>query len=200
MKDRAQEQTKSYEKSLPSTFGEIKSFNPQRNIKVHKNILRVVDDQLLRNCPMHVQAALRELYEGFDGESVSRVAVENLVKKIIPQAGFTGGCVFIIDPSTNSLKLRTVIGTVNLRSTYDIELDPRDKAVAALLKLEPIIELKDELSAEALAGIYRALGEQRKVGVLYLESPAADPEAFEERTMATFEAMRRALSDVLLLQ
>ena len=200
VKDRAQEQSKSYEKSLPTTFGEIKSFDPQRNIKVHKNIARVVDDKLLRKCPRHVQEALRELYAGFDGEAVSKLAVENLIKKIIPQAGFTGGCVFVIDPSTNSLKPRTVIGTVNLRSTYDIDLDPRDKAVAALLKLEPIIELKDELSAEALAGIYRALGEQRKVGVLYLESPAADPEAFEERTMATFEAMRRALSDVLLLQ
>ena len=81
-------------------------------------------------------------------------------------------------------------------------LDPKDYAVEALSKSDPvIIEPGESLDHEALAGIYRVLGEQRKVGVLYLESPAGEAAAsVNEKTMLTFEAMRRALSDVLLLQ
>jgi len=202
VKDRAQEQAKSYEKSLPNTFGSMKAFNPERSIKAHKKITRVIDDNLLRQCPHHVQSALHDLYSEMDGETVSRSAVETLIKRIIPSAGFTGGCVFVIDPSTSSLKPRTVIGKVTLRSTQDVTLDPADHAVEALSKPDPVvIEHKEELSAAALSGIYRSLGEQRKVGVLYLESPTgSDPASFKDKTLVTFEAMRRALSDVLLLQ
>lgn len=202
VKDRAQEQAKSYEKSLPATFGEMKSFNPARKINVHKKISRVIDHELLKQCPHHVQTALQDLYADMDGETVHRSAVETLIKRIIPQAGFTGGCVFVIDPSTASLKPRTVIGRVSLRSTKDVTLDPHDHAVEALSKPEPVvIEPSEELPSAPLAGIYRSLGEDRKVGVLYLESPTgSDPAAFKDKTMITFEAMRRALSDVLLLQ
>jgi hypothetical protein len=202
VKDRAQQQAKSYERSLPATFGTMKSFNPDRKIKVHKKITRVIDAALLRQCPHHVQTALQDLYGEMDGETVSRSAVETLIKRIIPQAGFTGGCVFVIDPSTATLKPRTIIGHVSLRSTKDVELDPKDHAVEALSKVDPvIIEPSNSLDHAALAGIYRVLGEQRKVGVLYLESPAGqNPEASRDKTLITFEAMRRALSDVLLLQ
>ena len=202
VKGRAQQHTIQYEKSLPGTFGSVSSFNPARNIRVHTKMARVIDDALLKQCPAAVQAALKSLYADIDGERVSRAAVETLIKEIIPKAGFTGGCVFVIDPTSLTLKPRTIIGRVALRSTKDVALDPGDHAVTALSNVEPlVIESREDLSSPSLAGIYRALGEQRKVGVLYLESPASDgAPTSRERALVTFEAMRRALSDVLLLQ
>lgn len=202
VKGRAQEHTSRYEKSLPNTFGTVAAFNPERNIRVHKKMVRVIDEALLKQCSHVVQSALKALYADMDGEKVSRAAVETLIKRIIPQAGFTGGCVFVIDPTTLTLKPRTVIGRVALRSTKDVALDPGDHAVTALSNTEAlVVESREDLSSSALAGIYRALGEQRKVGVLYLESPSGiDSPSTRERALVTFEAMRRALSDVLLLQ
>ncbi len=202
VKDRAHQHAQSYEKSLPGTFGDVASFNPERTLRVHKKMARVIDDVLLKQCPQQVQGALKALYEEMDGDTVSRTAVEKLIKQIIPQAGFTGGCVFVIDPTTLSLRPRTLIGRVSLRSTQDVTLDPADDAVAALSKPDPlVIESNQELPLGPLAGIYRSLGEQRKVGVLYLESPAGGAAGTErEKALATFEAMRRALTDVLLLQ
>lgn len=202
VKGRAQETTTRYEKSLPRTFGSVAAFNPARNIRVHNKMARVIDDALLKQCPQAVQAALKALYADMDGQRVSRTAVEILIKNIIPQAGFTGGCVFVIDPTTLTLKPRTVIGRVALRSTTDVALDPGDHAVSALTNTETlVVDSTEVLSPTGLAGIYHALGEQRKVGVLYLESPASgDSPESRQKALVTFEAMRRALSDVLLLQ
>lgn len=202
VKGRAHEHAQRYEKTIPDSFGSVGAFNPERNIRVHKKIARVIDDALLKQCSQQVQAALKQLYADMDGDTVSRAAVERLIKEIIPQAGFSGGCVFVIDPTTLSLRPRTVIGQVALRSTKDVALDPGDAAVAALSKQDPLfIQSSDEIPSAGLAGIYRSLGEQRKVGVLYLESPTGGSSRPErEKALVTFEAMRRALSDVLLLQ
>lgn len=202
VKGRAQEHASRYEKSLPGTFGSVETFNPARSIRVHKKMARVIDEVLLKQCPKSVQNALKVLYADMDGERVSRAAVEKLIRNIIPQAGFTGGCVFVIDPTSLTLKPRTIIGRVAMRSTKDVALDPGDHAVSALANTETlVIEGQPQLSSTAFAGIYRALGEQRKIGVLYLESPSvSDSPGVREKTLVTFEAMRRALSDVLLLQ
>lgn len=202
VKGRAHEHAQQYEKTLPDTFGAVGAFNPERDIRVHNKMARVIDDALLKQCPQQVQGVIKELYADMDGDRVDRLVVEKLIKQVIPAAGFTGGCVFVIDPTSLSLRPRTVIGRVALRSTKDVALDPADNAVAALTNTEPlIIQSTHGLPDDMLAGIYRALGEQRKVGVLYLETPSVGSLGAERaKALATFEAMRRALSDVLLLQ
>jgi hypothetical protein len=160
----------------------------------------VIADHDFRLCPPHVQEALRTLYNDIDGYSVNKNAIQTLLKSIIPQAGFTGGCVFVIDPSTASLKPRTVIGQVNLRQIENISLDPADMAVAALGQTEPLFDLKEDGTAQLIEGIYSSLGGQRKVGVLYLETPKSVNEEPAGKTIGTYNILKKALCDVLHLK
>jgi hypothetical protein len=200
IKERAVEQSKKYQEALPEVFNSLENFNPKRNIDVHERMKAVIADQDFRVCPPHVQEALRTLYNEIDGYSVNKNAIQTLLKSIIPDAGFTGGCVFVIDPSTASLKPRTIIGQVNLRAINNVTLDPADLAVAALGTHEPLFHVKDDATPIALEGIYSALGEQRKVGVLYLETPTPMNEVPEGRTIGTYNILKRALCDVLHLK
>lgn len=200
IKERAVEQAKRYQEALPEVFNSLENFNPKRNIDVHARMKAVIADQDFRVCPPHVQEALRTLYNVIDGYAVNKSAIQTLLKSIIPQAGFTGGCVFVIDPSTASLKPRTIIGQVNLRAISNVSLDPGDLAVAALGAHGHLFDVKEDAQPLPLEGIYSALGEQRKVGVLYLETPKTANEEPEGRTIGTYNILKRALCDVLNLK
>ncbi|MEN9847163.1 MAG: hypothetical protein RIS36_2310 [Pseudomonadota bacterium] len=200
IKERAVEQAKRYQEALPEVFNSLENFNPKRNIDVHARMKAVIADQDFRVCPPHVQEALRTLYNVIDGYAVNKSAIQTLLKSIIPQAGFTGGCVFVIDPSTASLKPRTIIGQVNLRAITNVSLDPGDLAVAALGAHGHLFDVKEDAQPLPLEGIYSALGEQRKVGVLYLETPKTANEEPEGRTIGTYNILKRALCDVLNLK
>ena len=194
------QQSKRYQEALPEVFNSLDNFNPKRNIDVHQRMSAVIADQDFRLCPPHIQEALRTLYNDIDGYAVNKAAIQTLLKSIIPQAGFTGGCVFVIDPSTASLKPRTIIGQVNLRQIQNISLDPGDLAVAALGQTEPLFDLKGEGTSEPIEGIYSSLGGQRKVGVLYLEGPKTINEEPAGKTIGTYNILKKALCDVLHLK
>jgi hypothetical protein len=200
IKERAVEQAKKYQEALPEVFNSLENFNPKRNIDVHARMKAVIADQDFRVCPPHVQEALRSLYNEIDGYAVNKGAIQTLLKSIIPQAGFTGGCVFVIDPSTACLKPRTIIGQVSLRAISNVSLDPGDMAVAALGTHGPLFDLKEDALPLPLEGIYSALGEQRKVGVLYLETPKTSNEDPEGKTIGTYNILKKALCDVLHLK
>jgi hypothetical protein len=200
IKERAIEQSKKYQEALPEVFSSLENFNPKRNIDVHHRMSAVIADGDFRLCPPHVQEALRTLYNEMDGYAVNKAAIQTLLKSIIPQAGFTGGCVFVIDPSTASLKPRTIFGQVSLRAIQNVTLDPGDLAVAALGQTEPLFDLKDDDSTTHLEGIYSSLGGQRKVGVLYLETPKHLNEEPAGKTIGTYNIIKRALCDVLHLK
>ena len=200
IKGRAVEQSKKYQEALPEVFNSLENFNPKRNIDVHERMKAVIADQDFRVCPPHVQEALRSLYNEIDGYAVNKNAIQILLKSIIPDAGFTGGCVFVIDPSTASLKPRTIIGQVSLRAISNVTLDPADLAVAALGTHETLFDIKDDAKPIPLEGIYSALGEQRKVGVLYLETPKHTHEEPEGKTLGTYNILKKALCDVLHLK
>jgi hypothetical protein len=200
IKERAVQQSKKYQEALPEVFNSLDNFNPKRNIDVHARMKAVIADQDFRLCPPHVQEALRTLYNDIDGYAVNKNAIQTLLKSIIPEAGFTGGCVFVIDPSTASLKPRTIIGQVTLRAISNVTLDPGDLAVAALGAHEPLLDIKEDAQPLPLEGIYSALGEQRKVGVLYLETPRNTHEDPEGKTIGTYNILKKALCDVLHLK
>jgi hypothetical protein len=133
------------------------------------------------------------------GESVNKVLVGRLLKDVVPAAGFTGGCVFVVDPSSLSLKPRTMIGTVQMRTISNVALEQGDAAVTALSCSEPIVTLPVALSDAPLTGIYCALGDRKKIGVLYLELPKSTPSKSADETLGVFRAIKQTLCDALLL-
>jgi len=198
IKEQAVNQSRRYQEALPEVFNSLENFNPKRNVESHTRMRAIIADGDFRLCPPHVQEALRSLYSEMDGYSVNKAAIQTLLKSIIPQAGFTGGCVFVIDPSTSSLRPRTVIGTVSLRAITNVNLEPGDMAVTALGQSDPLLHTKND--PPPIDGIYSALGGARKVGVLYLETPRGAQDIGEGKTIGTFNIIKQALCDVLHLK
>jgi hypothetical protein len=199
IRDRAVENSKHYQKSLPEVFGTLTEFNPSQQLEKHLRIKRVLDEQTLQLCPEGVRQALREIYSQMSDESVNKALVGRLLKNVVPDAGFTGGCVFVVDPSSLSLKPRTMIGKVQMRDISNVALEPGDTAVSALASPEPIVIIPETLSDSSLTGIYSALGTRKKIGVLYLELPKDGSKQADENTISLFNVIRKTLCDALLL-
>ena len=201
IKERAVEQSKRYKEVLPEVFSTLATFDPKKAIETHERMSAAIADKDFRLCPPHIQEALRSLYTDLNGYSVNKAAIQTLLKSIIPQAGYTGGCVFVVDPSTASLKPRTIIGEVNLRTISNVSLEPGDIAVTALSQGAPIFQFDDKNTVSSLEGIYSSLGSARKVGVLYLERPTTGILIQnDERELGTFNILKQALCDILHLK
>jgi hypothetical protein len=200
IRDKAVENSKHYQKNLPEVFGNIDQFNPQQNIEKHKRVARAIEEKYLKYCPESVQKSLKDLYAELSDSSVNKTLVGKLLKTIVPDAGFTGGCVFVVDPSSLSLKPRTLIGKVQMRQITNVALEPGDAAVSALSSQQPVVQLSEDLSDVSLAGIYCALGGRKKIGVLYLETPQKAHNKPDEGTLGVFEVIRKALCDTLLIE
>jgi hypothetical protein len=217
---RAVEHTEHYKSALPATFATLASFDPPSAINRHKLGSRASDNQHIRHCPPAVQAALRSLYSEMPSSGVSKEVIEQLVKKIIPDAGFTGGCVFLIDPSQMSLLPLSVIGNVRLRRLGRINLKTApgsamaglvadnittsihtqgDPALVAFNCSQPLIEREGDDAIESTAGIYSSLGTKRRIGVLYLEAPEHAVGRSDSSAVKTFKALRQALCDALMV-
>jgi hypothetical protein len=200
IRDRAVENSRHYQKSLPEVFGDIDKFDPQQNLEKHKRVARALEERYLQFCPEGVQKALKDLYAEMSNDSVNKSLVGRLLKDIVPEAGFTGGCVFVVDPSSLSLKPRTLIGKVKMRQITNVALEPGDAAVSALSSTQPVIQVSDDLMDSSCTGIYSSLGGRKKVGVLYLEKPHTTAAKPDDSTLGVFEVIRKALCDALLIE
>ena len=86
-----------------------------------------------------------------------------------------------------------------MREITNVALGPGDAAVSALSAPKLVIQRSEDLSNSALTGIYSALGERKKIGVLYLETPQQSSQP-DEGTLGCFEVIKKALCDALLLE
>lgn len=199
IRDKTVEKSKNYQKSLPEVFGNISSFDPGQQIERHKRVARAIDEKALKYCSEAVQHALKALYAEMSDESVNKGIVGKLLKDVVPEAGFTGGCVFVVDPTSLSLKPRTLIGKVQMRQIANVTLEPGDPAISALSSTQPVIKTGVVPDSSPFAGIYSALGGRKKIGVLYLELPQKASIPPSEETLGVYHVLKKALADALLL-
>jgi len=191
--------TKNYQKALPEVFSTIATLDPDQQIQRHKRVSRAIDEKALKHCSESVQQALKMLYAEMSGEVVNKGIVGKLLKDVVPDAGFTGGCVFVVDPTSLSLKPRTLIGRVRMRQITNLALEPGDPAVSSLSSNQPVIKNGSTPDNALMAGIYSPLGNRKKIGVLYLELPQKASVPPSEEVLGVFNVLKKALSDALLL-
>lgn len=202
IKDRAVEQAKRYQDSIPDSFPSFDSlWRRGDELKAQTNSIEMDAD--FQRCPLPLQTSLRSLYAEMKANPINKTIIHTLLNSVIPQAGFTGGCVFVVDPTSASLKRRNVIGNVKLRAIDKATLDLGDMAVTALSLDEPLVANKtiagSYSSATQLSGMYGTLSTARRVGVLYLEAPIGNDSAQRDNALCAFKTLKRALSDALHL-
>lgn len=194
------ESSKNYQKSVPEAFANISTFDPAKQIQRYRRVSRAIDEKDLKYCSETVREALKSLYSEMSDDAVNKTLVGRLLKDVVPEAGFTGGCVFVVDPTSLSLKPRTLIGKVQMRQITNVALEPGDPAVSALSSAQPVVKNGEGTEKAPVAGIYSALGSRKKIGVLYLETPQKNQVPPTDETMGVFNVLKKALSDALLLE
>ena len=220
IRNRAMERSEHYQNTLSDVFTSLEQFNPGESIKNYRKRKAAKKNKYLAQCTPQIQAALKSLYSHIGNIAMTRDVLESLVQTVIPSAGFTGGCVFIIDPTSISLAPRSVFGTVRLRDIRPVTLNVAtaeqdtnilyteniiyqnygsDLAASALACSHPVIARSEQQEEGGITGMYGSLGEARKVGVLYLESLEKSHYDEEQQDIITFKAMRQALADALYL-
>ena len=220
IRKRTLENTALYQREIPELFTQISSFTPEEKVKRYRKGLRSKDNQYLKFCPPFIQSALENLYGEMPSGEVSKLAIEKLVKQLFPQAGFTGGCVYVIDPTSMTLAPRVSFGNLRLRTLRSLPLQPnagkaigplvsevisthvrsaRDLALAALSCDQPLVERSESESDAAVVALCGVIGKKRKVGVIYLELPEKALDDNDQLTLNIFKALRQALCDALLV-
>jgi hypothetical protein len=216
---KAAEYCKEYARSLSGIFKSAREFNPERSIQNYRKQSKCRSNRYINQCSTEIQTALQSLYTHLTDSEATGTALEILIRQIIPEAGFTGGCVYLVDPAAFALMPRTVFGNVKLRtverimlkqafadqqtagfpSSISLESCAPDLAATALSCAQPVVERHDDIHSLGITGMYASLGDAKKVGVLYLEAPEACDIEGDHKTMCTFKAMRQALADALKL-
>jgi hypothetical protein len=200
IREHAISRTATYQRALPEIFTSISTFDPSASVRRYRRVRRATSNMYFGSCPENVRAALISFYADLPDDEVDKAMVGRLLKEVVPEAGFTGGCVFVVDEDSSSLKPKTLIGKMQMRPMSSGVVDPGDPAISAFLGSEPVVENGAGSDKAQLAGIYGSIGSSRKIGVLYLESPQIIAAPPSQETLGTFHALKQALADALMLE
>ena len=218
----------SYCTLVPKSFGNLRTFDPERHYREKKSSNRITTNPFVKDCPTPVQVAIRELYAAMPADRPDASVLQTLLGKVIPNAGFTGGCLFLVNKRTSTLTPRTIIGEVRGREIQPVPLqDPsassvryreqeesgfraqegRDPIARAFISKRPVVEDHEqaapsqptESARPQIRKFFAAIGEEVPVGVLYLEKTLSGSSRLDDYALPTFRAINRSLSDALLL-
>jgi hypothetical protein len=143
---------------------------------------------------------LRDLYTQMEVGGISKDAINVLVKQVIPFSGFSGGSIFTIDPGTMHLVPRLKFGEVKLMDVRSTDLQHTSDPIATAFSCSsPIVESNEASDTETNSYICGALGNLKKVGVLYLEVPKSVLTQTDSNLLIHYKAIRQTLSDCLNL-
>ncbi len=158
------------------------------------------DNQYARRLNKALQDQLEEVYKRIDPRAINKEALDYFAREVVPQFGFAGGCVFLIELDTGRLLPRLSMGSADLSRFKAVSTKSRivpDPIATAFECASPLTESQVEsfgqVNTTFIAG---GIGNTQRIGVLYLEIDSKAPTGDLNR----FKALRQALSDILNVQ
>jgi hypothetical protein len=168
-----------------------------------KNLLQ--RNEAINKCSPILKSQLKELYSSFSANEIMRDSVHKLVRQIIPDSGFTKGCIFMYEPSSNSLVPVLKIGTppeaINrVVSLQGIQTNPQ--IITESFQRDEIVENIKTSEDGSIETVWLAgtLGKQQKTGVIFLEASKSLMAKGDDAPLSYFTALRQTLSDCLGLK
>lgn len=156
-----------------------------------------------QRCPEELKNHIRDVYKHIAKGQVSSIGVGFLVNKVIPAAGFTRGCVYLLDPKSMNLVPKLRIGTspLNRYKTINCSLVSPEGSiiVEALYCSMPIKQEGIFLHGELVAPILGPIGSKEAMGVLYIEMSDELRMKETQECLNYFKAIRDCLNDCLNL-
>lgn len=176
---------------------ELHNAEKQRGEVASKNPYIILCEQSIKN-------KLTALYMNMAPNVVNENLLSELVKDVIPGAGYNGGYIYSIDPGVSMLVPQTKFGIIQLKDykmvDYSIVASGGDSICVAFRSNEPVIEYGMNTSKELITGITGIIGYSNRVGVLYLEIYQSLFSEKERYFVSAFKAFSQTITDCLNLK
>ena len=162
-----------------------------RLLEQHKHLHKLPDD---------LQCEIRRLYSKLKPNKILKSNIETLMRKIIPKAGFEAGCLFMYEPKKEQLSPAIKIGGVASENAsarkVNSELAQSDLVISSFRLNAPLQGNVQSKSGEDAVAIAGALGAQKQVGVLYLETKnGMKSNKYECDPIIVYRTLQRCVSD-----
>lgn len=203
LKKKVADATKYYVLTAPELFGTPPFQDAEWTAPITRRPLAERNPHIL-GCPPHLRDMFENLYKEMDQDGNTEERIDFLVKKIIPEAGYPRGCIFLVDIEYHLLVPRLAIGESTLDEfksiRYNVAENRSNAIVRAFLGTMPIIGERRSDTGGSIPYVASSLGYLQKAGVLYLEGSRVteDTESmFNETHKAASKALRQALTDCM---
>ena len=203
IRERVRHNCESYIAQYPELFEGIEEVDPVKRIEELTRAGTALRNPWIKLCPPRLKRRLTELYERLGSKDIDKENLGVLVRELIPLAGFTGGCVYVVDPAANTLMPRVKIGQPRLHECKPLPCQHNGSGspiYAAYACSAPIMETALPDRTGGLSCLAATFGGARKVGVLYLEIPDTPLRATDPNKLHRFRALLQALDDCLQLR
>lgn len=189
----------SYVEEHPALFqsysGFVISFEEQGGKLFQENVA-------LQECPQVLQHYFLNAYKSVEGGGASPFALTLLTQTIVAKAGFTRGCLYILDKQKNELVPKLVLGEAELKNYIPLTLkqpEPQYLGVTqALTSFTPITERRILLHGRRISHISGQLTNQERA-LLFLEIGKELADLTNKEILVRFHAIRQALIHFLNL-
>ncbi len=148
-------------------------------------------------CPEELRTFFRAIYEGCKFAEVNVDGIRVLVDHLIPAAGFSRGCLYLLDGDSRNIRPALRIGDVPLAHYPTTWPDDGSKVAAFIRSSVPSTWEGQGLSGRYGEVIVAGLNGDKLSGVLYLELTPPEGEKRELKHILHFNAIRRAFLDCL---
>ncbi|NMC62761.1 MAG: hypothetical protein GYA55_06275 [SAR324 cluster bacterium] len=191
-----------YAHATPKNFDV--TLTPEKNVKLsslyHGKRLLAANPYIAK-CNDVIRTKFQSVYSSMVPGQVSIKALEILINEVIPWAGFTRGCIYLMDKNDMYLIPRLKIGTGNISRYRPVRCETEvftDHPIAnALFASIPIKQKDILLHGERVSHISGSIGNGNKGGVLYLELSDEAADSLANEQMVFFRAIQQALNDCL---
>lgn len=154
-------------------------------------------------CSPKLQTQLRMHYPLIAKNKRSPELVRSFLNSIMPEAGFSGGAVFTLEPGVMILLPQARFGSIELHSLerveYSLVKSNGDTVALAYQSVDTVVCYGTSMEGRSFATLAGAFGRSDRVGVLYAEMPYEQFSVEEDRHLSEFNALICTLNDTLAL-
>jgi len=202
------EHVRSLCRSFVSVSAEIfgAEISPDVTVKKANNafVARLLDENTyVKRCPAPIQTEFKEVYERLSQGEVSSEGVNLLVSRLIPNAGFVRGCIFLVDASKAQLVPRVRIGDSKGRQYKAVSCSASGEHSNPISEAyhcaTPLKQEKAFLHNDVVSHVSGKFGNGDKGGVLYLEMSERLLLQENHTAVIYFKAIRQCLDHCLNL-
>lgn len=154
-------------------------------------------NRYLQRCPETIQEQFRPVYEEISPAGPSVDALQSLVGKAIPAAGFSGGCIFLLNDRQTDLVPAVRLGNVAAQHDKKLFSLLETSALEAFNSEVPVRKQEVTDDGAVLEHVCAAFGGAERPGVLILEVAREISGHPDFDSTLYFKAVRQCLHDCL---